>query len=147
MALVEKTVLVHHTPEQMFNLVDSVEHYPAFLPWCGGAEVLSRDANITRAKLHIDYHHIRQDFTTENVKEYPQSMKITLVEGPFKNLDGVWHFRPLGKDACKIEFRLHYELSSKFLDAVFGRVFGYIANTFVEAFVKRAEMVYADMRA
>ena len=147
MALVEKTVLVHHTSEQMFKLVDSVEQYPEFLPWCGAAEVLSRDERVTRAKLHIDYHHIRQDFTTENVKEFPVLMKITLVEGPFKNLDGTWRFLPLGREACKIEFRLHYEFSSKLLDAVFGKVFNYIASTFVEAFVKRAEKVYAAARS
>jgi ribosome-associated toxin RatA of RatAB toxin-antitoxin module len=143
MASVEKSVLVHHTPEQMFNLVDRVEDYPQFLPWCGGADVLSRDRHVTRARLHIDYHHIKQDFTTENVKEFPASMKITLVEGPFRNLDGVWHFIALGSEACKIEFRMHYEFSSKVLDALFGRVFHYIANTFVDAFVKRAEKLYA----
>ena len=143
MAIVEKSVLVHHTPEQMFNLVDDVAKYPEFLPWCGGAEILSRDSRITKAKLHIDYHHIKQDFTTENVKEFPSAMKITLVEGPFKNLDGVWRFIALGKEACKVEFRLHYEFSSRLLDALFARVFNYIANTFVDAFVKRAESVYA----
>lgn len=144
MAVVEKTVWVHHTPEQMFTLVDRVEDYPHFLPWCGGAEVLSRNEHVTRAKLHIDYHHIKQDFTTENVKEFPDSMTITLVEGPFRNLDGVWRFIGLGKNGCKVEFRLHYEFSSKLLDALFGRVFSYIANTFVDAFVKRAEKVYAS---
>ncbi|HET6757024.1 MAG TPA: type II toxin-antitoxin system RatA family toxin [Burkholderiales bacterium] len=143
MALVEKSVLVHHTPEQMFNLVDAVEDYPKFLPWCGGAEVLSRDQYTTRARLHIDYHHIKQDFTTENIKEFPASMKITLVEGPFRNLDGVWRFIALGQEACKIEFRLHYEFSRRLLDTLFGPVFNYIASTFVDAFVKRAEKTYA----
>ncbi len=126
----------------MFGLVDAVEDYPKFLPWCGGAEVLSRDDGVTRAKLHIDYHHIKQDFTTENLKEFPTSMKITLVDGPFKNLDGIWRFSALGAEACKIEFRLHYEFSSRLLDALFGPVFNYIANTFVDAFVKRAEKIY-----
>jgi ribosome-associated toxin RatA of RatAB toxin-antitoxin module len=144
MAVVEKSVLVHHTPDQMFRLVDAVEQYPQFLPWCGGTEVISRDENITRAKIHIDYHHIKQDFTTENVKDVPHAMKITLVEGPFKNLDGVWRFIPLGEQACKVEFTLHYEFSSRLLDALFSRVFHYIADTFVDAFVKRAEVVYGQ---
>jgi ribosome-associated toxin RatA of RatAB toxin-antitoxin module len=144
MAQVEKSVIVHHTPDKMFKLVDDVEHYPQFLPWCGKTEVLARDARLTRATIHIDYHHIKQNFTTENVKDPPRSMDITLVRGPFSNLDGHWQFTPLGQEACKIEFRLHYAFSSKFLDTLIGPVFNYIANTFVDAFVQRAYEIYGE---
>jgi ribosome-associated toxin RatA of RatAB toxin-antitoxin module len=143
MALVEKTVLVPHSAEQMFALVDRVEEYPLFLPWCGGASVKELDGTTVHATVHIDYHHIRQSFTTENVRMPPQQISMTLQKGPFKHLDGSWQFIPLSDSACKIEFRLHYEFSSKLLEKVVGPVFHYIANSFVDAFIHRAEKVYA----
>lgn len=144
MALVEKTVLVPHTAEQMFNLVDRVEDYPQFLPWCGGASVEERDAKTVHATVHIDYHHIKQHFTTENVRTAPHSIEMKLHHGPFEHLDGSWRFIPLGEEACKIEFRLHYEFSSKLLEKLVGPVFHYIANSFVDAFIHRAEKVYTN---
>jgi ribosome-associated toxin RatA of RatAB toxin-antitoxin module len=142
MAQVEKTVLVAHSAERMYALVDDVEHYPDFLPWCGGVDLLQRDEHFTRATLHIDYHGIKQNFTTENKKVYPSLMDIKLVQGPFRHLEGVWRFIPLAEDACKIEFRLSYEFSNVFLEKLIAPVFSHIANTFVDAFVERAEKVY-----
>jgi ribosome-associated toxin RatA of RatAB toxin-antitoxin module len=142
MAEVTKSVLVEYSPEQMFSLVDAVERYPEFLPWCGGASVAHRDEQITLATITINYHGVKQSFTTENRKEAGRLMQMKLVEGPFKTLDGVWKFVPLSQVGCKVEFRLHYEFSSKLLERLVGRVFNSIANTFVEAFVRRARAVY-----
>ena len=142
MALVEKSVLVQFTPEQMFRLVDQVEDYPAFLPWCGGSSVSDRGAATLRATVIINYRGVRQSFTTENTRVQPESIDVKLVDGPFRQLDGSWRFRPLGQEACKIEFRLHYEIASRILDKLLSPVFNHIANTFVDAFVKRAEQVY-----
>jgi len=144
MALVEKTVLVPHSAEQMFVLVDRVEDYPKFLPWCGGASVSESGDNVVHATVHIDYHHLKQSFTTENVRVPPEQIDMKLQHGPFKNLDGSWKFIPLGVSACKIEFRLHYEFSSKLLESLVGPVFHYIANSFVDAFIRRAEKVYSN---
>jgi len=139
---VQRSVLVNHTPEQMFGLVDDVERYPEFLPWCGGASVSARDAGRTRATIHINYRGIKQSFTTENTKRPPAEMAIRLVEGPFRELNGLWRFNALGERACKIEFSLRYEFSSRLLARLLGPVFEFIANSFVEAFVKRAERLY-----
>ena len=144
MALVEKSVLVPYSVQQMFALVDNVAEYPQFLPWCGGASVNSVDGNTVQATLHVNYHHIQQSFTTENVRLPPHRIDIALKDGPFKHLDGSWHFIPLSESACKIELSLHYEFSNRLLEKVFGPVFHYIANTFVDAFVHRAEKVYAS---
>jgi ribosome-associated toxin RatA of RatAB toxin-antitoxin module len=143
MARVEKSVLVAHTPERMFELVDRVEEYPAFLPWCGGTELKWRDDASTVATIHIAYMGIRQSFTTENSKSFPGEMRINLKEGPFTHLEGDWFFKPLGNDACKIEFRLNYVFSSRLLESVLAPVFSHITNTFVDAFVRRADEVYA----
>ncbi|MBI4937682.1 MAG: type II toxin-antitoxin system RatA family toxin [Nitrosomonadales bacterium] len=144
MALVEKSVLVPYSAEQMFTLVDKVEDYPQFLPWCGGSSVSSVDGNTVHATVHINYYHVRQSFTTENLRQPPNYIDITLKDGPFKHLDGGWRFIPLSESACKIEFQLHYEFSHKLLEKVFGPVFHYIANNFVEAFIHRAEKVYTS---
>ena len=144
MAHVEKSVLVPYSAQQMFALVDDVVGYPQFLPWCGGASVDSVEGNTVQATIHINYHNIKQSFTTENVRHAPRRIEIRLKDGPFQSLDGSWHFIPLSESACKIELSLHYEFSSKLLETVFGPIFHYIANTFVDAFVLRAEKVYAD---
>ena len=142
MALVEKSVLVPYSAEQMFALVDNVADYPQFLPWCGAASVDSVVGDTVQATVHIDYHHIKQSFTTENVRQPPHRIAIMLKDGPFQRLDGSWFFMPLAESACKIELRLQYEFSSKLLEKMVGPVFHYIANTFVDAFVHRAEKIY-----
>jgi len=142
MALVEKSVLIERTPAQMFDLVDRVEDYPQFLPWCGGIELHERTATRTAATLRINYHGIKSQFSTENTKEAPRLMEIRLTDGPFAHMDGGWRFTPLGETACKVEFRLHYEFSSHLLERILGPVFNHIADTFVESFVKRAQKVY-----
>jgi ribosome-associated toxin RatA of RatAB toxin-antitoxin module len=142
MGQVEKSVLVSHTPERMFELVDRVEDYPLFLPWCGGTTLKFRDAERTVATIHIAYMGIRQSFTTENTKEAPRAMQISLQDGPFSEMEGEWNFIPLGADACKIEFRLNYTFSSRILETVLAPVFSHITNTFVDAFVRRADEVF-----
>lgn len=142
MSVVVKSVLVGYSAKQMFDLVDAVEAYPQFLPWCSASEVAYRDAHRTRATLHVNYHGVKQSFTTENAKEPPASMVVKLVSGPFDVLDGTWRFTALAEEACRIDFRLHYEFSSKILEKLVGPVFSYIANTIVDAFVKRADQLY-----
>jgi ribosome-associated toxin RatA of RatAB toxin-antitoxin module len=144
MSRVVKTVLVPYTPAEMFQLVDFVEDYPKFLPWCAGSELHLRDDSTTEATIHIGYMQIRQQFSTINTKRFPEDMQLRLKSGPFKSLEGYWHFKPLGETACKIEFMLQYDFSSNLLETVLGPVFGHIANTLVDAFVQRAEKVYGE---
>ncbi len=139
---VQKSVLIEFSAAQMFELVDRVEDYPRFLPWCGGTELIHRDATSTVAKLHINYHGIQADFSTENMKEVPHWMTLRLRHGPFQRLDGRWLFKPLGETACKVEFHLHYEFANRLLEKALGPVFHHIAATFVDSFVRRASEVY-----
>ncbi|MBL8491682.1 MAG: type II toxin-antitoxin system RatA family toxin [Rhodocyclaceae bacterium] len=142
MASVEKSVLIERTPSEMFALVDGVEHYPEFLPWCGGTRLLERTDRVTSAAIRIRYKGIQAEFSTRNDKEVPLWMDIRLVEGPFRRLEGGWRFRPLGETACKIEFRLQYEFAGRVLEKALGPVFNHIEETFVESFVKRAAHIY-----
>ena len=100
--------------------------------------MIHRDETATRATLQINYHGIRQSFTTENAKRAREEMLIRLVEGPFRSFEGAWRFTALGERGCRIEFRLKYEFSSRVLQKLIGPVFDYIANGLLEAFVKRA---------
>ncbi len=142
MAQVEKSVLVEHSSRAMYGLVDSVEDYPLFLPWCGGTEVKWRDDMTTVATIHIDYMGVKQSFTTENSKSPHSEMNLSLQEGPFTHLQGHWRFLALGESACKVEFRLSYTFSSRVLETVLTPVFNHIANTFVDAFVTRADSLF-----
>ncbi len=138
---VSRSALVHYSAAQMFGLVDDVERYPEFLPWCSGTSVTRRDASMTCATINISFRGIRQSFSTENQKHFPERMTMRLVEGPFKSLDGEWRFMPLGEQACRINFELNYEFSGFLLEKLVGPVFAYIAGTMVDAFLKRAEQI------
>jgi ribosome-associated toxin RatA of RatAB toxin-antitoxin module len=95
MAVVQKSVLVGYSAQRMYALVDEVERYPEFLPWCGGTELEHRDGEVTRASIQIDYRGIRQTFKTENRTQAPELIQIRLVSGPFHTLDGTWRFTAL----------------------------------------------------
>jgi ribosome-associated toxin RatA of RatAB toxin-antitoxin module len=142
MAQVDKSVLVEYGCREMYELVRDVERYPQFLPWCSSARAVAEAGDRVRASLGIDYHGVRTSFTTENVYRAPENIEMELVEGPFRQLRGSWSFLALGDSACKVRLRLTYEFSSRLLEKLVGRVFGFIANTLVEAFVKRAEQLY-----
>lgn len=140
--LVEKSVLVGYSAQQMFDLVDNVERYPEFLPWCGGASVDHHGEGVSHATVHIAYHHVKQSLTTRNTVTPPHRIAMELHDGPFSHLDGCWVFTALGDNACKVEFRLRYEFSSKLLEKLLGPVFQHVTNSFVDAFVRRAEKIY-----
>ncbi|UCH48155.1 MAG: type II toxin-antitoxin system RatA family toxin [Betaproteobacteria bacterium] len=149
MALIERSMLVPFAAERMLALVNDVASYPEFLPWCAGSEVVQQDDGTQHAGLNIRYKGIKQRFSTRNQTEQPSadkpgSIKMTLLDGPFRLLDGQWLFQPLDSGSCKIEFRLRYEFSSKILEKTLGPAFGGIANSFVDAFVKRAESLYGN---
>lgn len=126
----------------MYAMVADVHAYPNFLPWCSATEVKQIDPQRAAATLHVNYHGLRLHFTTENQMEEGALIDMTLMNGPFKHLDGFWRFIPLSEQACKIEFRLNYELSGKLVEKIAGPVFNHIANTLVEVFVKRAATLY-----
>jgi ribosome-associated toxin RatA of RatAB toxin-antitoxin module len=144
MAKVNKSVLVAHSAKEMFDLVDNIEDYPAFLPWCAGATVLERAETGPLARIDINFSGVRAHFTTANHNEPPAHIQIELRDGPFQHLEGSWHFKRLAETACKVEFRLHYEFATRLLETVVGPVFDHIAETFIDAFVKRADKVYGS---
>ena len=142
MTTISKNALVSYSPEQMFKLIDDIEAYSDFLPWCAKATEISRDEKNVEASILISHSGLNKEFTTQNKNTAYEKIEMHLVNGPFKNLDGVWLFEPLGETACKISLNLEFEFSSKIITISLGPVFSKIANSLVDAFIKRADSVY-----
>lgn len=143
MPRVEKSVLVGHAAATMFRLVDDVEHYPAFLPWCGGTRVIERSDVLTVATIDIRYAGVAQSFTTENSKTTNEWMHLSLRDGPFRALTGSWHFVALSPAASKVTLILDYQFANALLEAAIGPVFNKIADTMIDRFVVRADALAA----
>lgn len=141
MAEIKKSVLIEHSAEAMYALVERIEDYPLFLPWCSGGETLQRAGTELVARLHVNFRGIKTMFSTTNQNEPGRSIRMHLHDGPFRSLEGVWLFTPLTEHACKVEFELRYDFSSLVLEKLLGPVFNHIISSFVEAFIKRAEQL------
>lgn len=142
MKKISRTALLNYSAKQMYDVVNDVSSYPEFLPWCGGANVLSADEFSMQAEITIAKLGIKQVFKTQNHLTPNQRIEMRLLEGPFSHLQGEWSFKPLDAQACKINFEIEFEVSSGLLRAALSSLFEQIANTFVSSFVKRAEQVY-----
>ena len=145
MKTVRKSVLIWYSPQEMFDLVTSVQQYPQFLPWCDHTRVLEQDDSGMLAEVGIALSGIRHSFVTRNLHEPGRRVQMQLVKGPFSRLDGDWHFHTVGdgsQRAARVELLLNYGFDSVTLSKVVGPVFDRIAASMVDAFVKRAEQVY-----
>jgi ribosome-associated toxin RatA of RatAB toxin-antitoxin module len=141
MPTVRKSVIVDRPAPAMFDLVDDVESYPQFLPWCARTEVFERTEQVTVARLDIDYHGLTSHIATRNQKHAPERMVLEFVEGPFDKFKGHWHFHGLGDEGCRVDFALEYAFANLAFEAMLGPVFGHIIETLVERFVERAESI------
>ncbi|HEX4509722.1 MAG TPA: type II toxin-antitoxin system RatA family toxin [Burkholderiaceae bacterium] len=159
---VKKSVLLFYSAREMYDLVVRVEDYPQFLPWCESTTILDRRpadpaaerAEEVTARLTLSYAGVHQSFTTRNEQVPGESVRLCLVDGPFSLLDGTWRFAPVQPQgqqpvgdmpvACRVEFDLAYAFSNRAFEAVLSPVFDRIANTFVDSFVRRAEVVHGE---
>ncbi len=142
MTIIERNALVPYTSRQMFELVDNIEDYPRFLPWCSACEVISRTEAEVEASVQVAWSGMHKNFTTRNLLYPHERMDMKLVSGPFKSLEGKWSFSPVGEHGCKVHMVLEFEFSGGLLDRLFQPIFNNIANSLVDAFCKRAVEVY-----
>jgi ribosome-associated toxin RatA of RatAB toxin-antitoxin module len=143
MTQVDRSALVLHTAEEMFDLINDVERYPEFLPWCAKTEVVSRTDEELVATLFLSKGGLNYSFTTRNQLTRPTRMTLVLEEGPFSNLEGVWDFKVLSDEASKVSLNLNFEFSGKIASFAMSKVFNQVATTLVDAFVERADQVYS----
>ena len=141
---VERSVLVPYSAAQMFGLVADVKSYPRFLPWCAAAHVRPQNDGTVHASVDIHYRGVRSRFTTRNAHQEASAIRMELVDGPFRRLGGEWTFVALRDDACKVHLRLNFEFASGVVGRAIAPVFEAIANSLVDAFVRRAQSVYGQ---
>ena len=142
MPLIHRTAIVPYSPEEMYVLVDDVDKYSEFIPWCVASSTQNRSEDEVHGRLEFAKGGVQKAFTTCNRLQHGKMIEIRLLNGPFKQLEGFWRFEPLPKRGCKIIFDLEFEFSSRLLAMVFGPIFTQISQTLVDAFVKRAREVY-----
>jgi ribosome-associated toxin RatA of RatAB toxin-antitoxin module len=141
MKRITRSAIVEHSAERMFTLVDDVESYPRFLPWCRAAKVEERTAVSVQATLSVGMRGLRQTFSTRNELHPPEAMEMHLVKGPFRHFAAAWRFKALSAQACAVEFSLEYEMAGP-LARILEPLFDHIADTMVDAFTRRAGELY-----
>jgi len=135
--------VVPHTADQMYDLVNDIESYPLFIPWCMSSRVLSRTCNEVSASLSFSKGGMQKSFSTKNTLLPPHSIEMTLLEGPFKYLKGIWSFSDLAEGGCEVVFDLNFEFSNRILAMMFGPVFNHVAQSLVRSFSDHANSRYA----
>lgn len=142
MKKIVRTALLPYSAHQVYDLVNDVNRYPEFLPWCGGAEVIAESETSMQAGVVIAKAGIKQKFVTNNHLVPGKRIEMHLQDGPFKYLKGEWQFKVLDKDACKIQFEIEFEFSNALLNMTVGPIFEQIASTMVDSFSQRAKQIY-----
>lgn len=146
MTQIHREALVPYTPKQMFDLVVDVEAFPNYFDWCERAEVKYLNDTTLEGRLFLKYGALRTSFATRNVLTEPSEMTLTSIDGPFKSLDGVFRFDPLGDEAnpqgCKVTLELSFSMSNPLLGAAIGLGFGKLADRMVDDFVAVAHRHY-----
>lgn len=142
MTTINKSALVAYSAARMYALVNDIDAYAEFLPWCRSSTVLSRDVDVIRATIMIAHGSLNKSFTTSNRLQRDKMIEMRLEEGPFKRLEGFWRFDVLGEQACKVSLDLEFEFNNRLVGLAMGPIFSQIANSLVDAFSKRAVDVY-----
>jgi ribosome-associated toxin RatA of RatAB toxin-antitoxin module len=138
MKRIARSAIVECSAMDFYALVEAIESYPEFLPWCAAASVRERTPGRTVATLTLAVKGVGQSFTTENTNLPGQAIEMRLVEGPFRHFAAAWRFTPLGAHACKAEYSMQYEFSSRLVAGALEHVMRRIADSTVEAFTRRA---------
>lgn len=144
MTAIHRSALVSYSAHEMFDLVADIPSYPRFLPWCGGARVLTREDDAVTASIDIAYHGVHRTFTTRNLLQRDKMMEIRLLDGPFSYLQGFWSFAALGEQASKITLDLEFEVANRVVATVLTPVFSSVANQMVDSFHRRARALYGE---
>ena len=139
---IHKTALVPYNCSEMFDLVNNVNDYPKFLPWCKSVTLVSQTESEIVATVHMGGAGLEKSFTTKNIITPNKIIQMSLVNGPFDHLSGDWKFYQLGNEGCKISLNLEFEIKNRLLSMSLGPVFTKICTGLVDGFIKRANEVY-----
>ena len=137
---IRREALVPYSAQRMFDLIERVEDYPLFLPWCRATTLISRSDDCVSATVEVGLRDLHVSVTTRNEKRAPEYMSITMDGGSFRHFYGEWNLRPLGDAGCHVHFMLRYELALR-AESLAGRLIDHAADRMVDAFVRRADAV------
>ncbi len=141
MSVIQREVIVPYTPAQMYELVDAIERYPEFLPWCRSAKEHNRTETEVTASLTLAHGGLHKSFTTRNHLTKNERIEVFLVSGPFKHLEGIWLFEALPDNHCRVELDFEFEITG-LLAMLLKPIFSQIMHSLVDAFTKRAQVLY-----
>jgi ribosome-associated toxin RatA of RatAB toxin-antitoxin module len=145
MTTITRSSLVLFSADQMFDLVNDVEAYPTFLPWCRSSQVISKSKDEILATLDLAKGGVHHVFTTRNKLIHSESIDIELVDGPFQHLEGRWQFIMIGDNqGCRVQLDMDFEFSNRIISMALGPIFTQISGSLVEAFCKRAQDIYGN---
>ncbi|MGB0712032.1 MAG: type II toxin-antitoxin system RatA family toxin [Gammaproteobacteria bacterium] len=142
MTAIQRSALLSYSARQIYDLVDDIESYPQFLPWCRTSRVHERGDDECRATVELAKGAVSKSFTTVNRLRPGHMIEMRLVDGPFKHLHGFWRFEALADNACKVTVDMDFEFSNRLVAMAFGPVFNQVVGSLVDAFVERAKVVY-----
>jgi ribosome-associated toxin RatA of RatAB toxin-antitoxin module len=142
MKRITRSAIVEHAASAMYALVEDIESYPEFLPWCREARVRERGPRRTVATLAVGLRGLRYEFTTENTNRLHEAIDLQLLSGPFRHFAAHWRFGALGARAARIEFAMEYQFAGALVSRALGPLFESIADTMVDAFKRRADSLY-----
>jgi len=135
---VKRSALIAESPARMYALINDIDRYPEFVPWCTAARVESRKESEVVATLTIKRGPLRAEFTTRNLLEPGKRVLMQFVSGPFRVLEGLWTLTPLGDLGCRVELEMRFEFANRVAGTLFAPLFEDTAASLVDAFVKRA---------
>ena len=144
MTRISKQENVAYSANEMYSLVNDIEAYPEFLPWCTASDILEKDNNSLTASISISIGRIKQSFTTRNTMQTDSAITMRLIEGPFKELTGRWLFHDDPDGGCTVSLDMQFEFKSKIIKHTLGAAFHKIADSLVDAFVGRARVIYGN---
>jgi ribosome-associated toxin RatA of RatAB toxin-antitoxin module len=135
---VKRAALVAQPPSQLFALINDIESYPQFLPWCTHAQVHARSEREIVATIGVRRGPLQGEFTTRNELEPHRRVLMHLLSGPFSMLEGEWLLTPVGTDGCRAELSMRFAFKNKLSGALFEGKFADTVTSLVDAFVVRA---------
>jgi ribosome-associated toxin RatA of RatAB toxin-antitoxin module len=142
MPSISRSALVPYSAEQMYQVVNNTQDYPSFVPWCNQSESKILGLNEKQATLHFARGAIKTSFTTRNILTESEVIAMTLIDGPFKQLQGEWRFTEIEELGSRVELSLEFELSNPMLKLALESFFNQICDRLVSSFVERAEQIY-----
>ena len=142
MPRIVRTALVPHTAAQMYKLVHDIESYPDFLPWCNGAELLEQSEAHQVAAITIAKSLRQSRFTTRNRLEPGTAIHISLIDGPFRHLEGSWRFTDIAGQGCRADLEVDFAFASRLFGKMMGPAFTRVCDSLVSAFKRRADALY-----